>query len=117
MENGRFWIEIGASSRDIRLSAEVRAEFPEELPVSYTRFSPVAQLMKTAAGREVFGELRAGLAARKSEKANQETDAAMGSGSAKARQTMMKEMPLEAFVTYGVIGEKELEGFLGRLNR
>ncbi len=116
VESGRFRIEIGASSRDIRLSEEVQVESAEELPVSYTRLSAVAELMKTAIGREIFGELTARLAARKPEGANQETDAAMGSGSAKARQTMMMEMPLEAFVTYGVIGEKELDGLMERLN-
>lgn len=116
VESGRFRIEIGASSRDIRLSGEVQVESADEIPVFYTRLSAVAELMKTAVGREIFSELTARLASRKSNEANQETDAAMGSGSAKARQTMMMEMPLEAFVTYGVIREAELDGVIERLN-
>lgn len=115
VESGRFRIEIGASSRDIRLSAEVRLESADELPVHYTRFSTVEELFKTSIGKEVFEELTAKLKSSKREGDDREADASMGSGSAQARQTMMMEMPLEAFVTYGVLEEREFEKLMERL--
>jgi len=51
VESGRFFVEIDASSRDIRLSAPVEVTGTVELPIHYTKASAVEDLMKTEKGR------------------------------------------------------------------
>lgn len=116
VESGEFRVEIGASSRDIRLSGSVTVNGTRELPTVYTRLSPVADLRKTAAGRDFLrqlAELRARRRGPELERASTET---MGEGSEKMVRKMMDEMPLSNLVTYGAITREELAGLLLRLN-
>ncbi|MCM1193120.1 MAG: glycoside hydrolase family 3 C-terminal domain-containing protein [Lachnospiraceae bacterium] len=115
VESGKFFIEIGASSRDIRLSEEVTVNGTLELPVHYTRESTVDDLMKSAQGRGFFEKM---MAARRgnAEAAQADNVKNMGEGSEKMVQSMMFEMPLGALVTYGVMNFEQLDGLIAMLN-
>lgn len=57
VESGAFAIEIGASSRDIRLMAQVTAEGTKTLPNRFTRFSTFGQILATPKGKMLLGSI------------------------------------------------------------
>lgn len=116
VESGKFFVEIGASSRDIRLSGEINVTGTQELPIHYTRESTVGDLMKSGKGRAFFGQM---MAARRghAQAAMEDNNKNMGEGSEKMVQSMMFEMPLGALVTYGVMTSEQLDGLIGMLNQ
>lgn len=116
VESGVNTIEIGASSRDIRLRAEVTVTGTRQLPVHFTRLTTVEQLMKTEQGRTLIAQITAD---RRQEHGNLETDhtKSMGEGSANMMQKMMLEMPLCNFITYGVMTSSQLDRLLASLNQ
>lgn len=114
VESGKYSVEIGASSRDIRLSAQVDVIGTGELPIVYTRSSTVTDLLKSPKGREFMSALMSRIhpnAKKESDNLNH-----MGEGSDKAAQKMMMEMPLSSLVTFGKISSQELSELLSRLN-
>lgn len=115
VESGRFFVEIGASSRDIRLSGEVNVTGTAELPIRYTRQSTVGDLMKSSRGRDFFTRM---MAARRghAETAMEDNARHMGEGSERMVQSMMQEMPLGALVTYGAMTFEQLDGLIAMLN-
>ena len=115
VESGRFSVEIGASSRDIRLSGEVNVTGTAELPIRYTRQSTVGDLMKSSRGRDFFTRM---MAARRghAETAMEDNARHMGEGSERMVQSMMQEMPLGALVTYGAMTFEQLDGLIAMLN-
>ena len=117
VESGKFIIEAGSSSRDIRLSAELDLQSTSELPIHYTSDSTIGDLMKTARGRslmqQMMQQLGGGQDAKEAEEANART---MGEGSAKMVQSMMQEMPLASIVTFGRMTREQLDGLLQMLN-
>lgn len=115
VESGRFFVEIGASSRDIRLSGEVNVTGTVELPIRYTRQSTVGDLMKSSRGRDFFTRM---MAARRghAETAMEDNARHMGEGSERMVQSMMQEMPLGALVTYGAMTFEQLDGLIAMLN-
>lgn len=115
VESGRFFVEIGASSRDIRLSGEVNVTGTAELPIRYTRQSTVGDLMKSSRGRDFFTRM---MAARRghAEAAMEDNARHMGEGSERMVQSMMQEMPLGALVTYGAMTFEQLDGLIAMLN-
>ncbi len=116
VESGRFFVEIGASSRDIRLSAEVNVTGTIKLPVHYTRQSTVGDLMKSSQGRAFFTQMMAARRGR-TEAAMEDNNKNMGEGSEKMVQTMMFEMPLGSLVTYGAMTNQQLDGLIRTLNQ
>lgn len=117
VESGEIEIAVGASSRDIRLTGHVEMVSSMTIPMQYTRYSTVGELMadpaKAAFVHSLFGQ-------EKSEEEIQqekESDAAMGAGAEKMRRQMMMDMPLSALVSYGRMSEKQLKGLLEELNR
>ncbi|EOS38385.1 hypothetical protein C808_02586 [Lachnospiraceae bacterium M18-1] len=115
VESGKFFVEIGASSRDIRLSAEVEVTGTIELPMHYTKQSTVGDLMKTAKGRKFMENMMA-KRQRHSSEAAADSAQNMGEGSEKMVQKMMIEMPLGALVTYGSMTFEQLDDLLKMLN-
>ncbi len=116
-ESGEYTIEIGASSRDIRLSGKVTVESTAELPFTYTRMSTVGDLMRTAGGRTFMQHIMAARQQRHSGSAEEESKQSMGEGSEKMVQQMMQEMPLSNLVTYGLMTFQQLDGLIAMLNR
>lgn len=115
VESGEFAVEIGASSRDTRLTATVTVNGTMELPLRYTRESTVGDLLKTAKGRTIMQQLMGG---RKDAVSEAEADNLknMGEGSDRMVQTMMMEMPLGSIVTFGRMTSEQLDGLLMSLN-
>lgn len=116
VESGMFSVEIGASSRDIRLQRRVQVTGTRELPLVFTRLSTVADLMKTARGREQVQKLtssrRAGVGS-----GTENSTRAMGEGSDAMIRRMMMEMPLSNLVTYGAMTPEQLDRLLDELNQ
>ena len=107
-----YGIEIGASSRDIRLSGELSVTGTVELPYVYTLTSTVGSLMKTAKGRALFERMMAGMGQAK----EMEGMDAMGEGGAEMARRMMLEMPLGSLATFGGIPMEQLKGMVAMLN-
>lgn len=112
VENGEFRIEIGASSRDIRLSEKITIIDSPELPVTYTRNSVMEDLKKTERGRAVMQQMLGNMGDEKRE----DDVKNLGEGSDKMMEAMMNEMPLSAGVSFGRMTEEELESILSMLN-
>lgn len=118
VESGGIEIAVGASSRDIRLTGHVKMESSMTLPIHYTRYSTVGELLSDPEKSAKFGVLF-GQREKSEEEIQQEkeSDAAMGAGAEKMRQQMMMDMPLSALVSYGRISEKQLKELLEELNQ
>lgn len=116
VESGMFFVEIGASSRDIRLTAEVTVTGTVELPIHYTRQSTVGDLMRSSQGRAFFTRMMAARGGQSHATAEQDNLKNMGEGSEKMVQSMMLEMPLGALVTYGAMSFEQLDGLIAMLN-
>lgn len=127
VESGEAEIEIGASSRDIRLMAGLRIESGMELPMEVTRITTIGELMNCKKGKEFVQNLMSQMAKRgqntetedlegQKVKAPEKEDA-MGAGGEKMRQQMMFEMPLNALVTYGIMADEALEGMIAEMNK
>lgn len=115
VESGRFFVEIGASSRDIRLSEAITVNGSVELPVQVTRMTTIGELTRFPKGKAFVEQI---IAARKSrsQKAIEDNEKNMGEGSDKIIKSMMTEMPLSALVTYGVMTSQQLDGLIASLN-
>lgn len=127
VESGEAVVEIGASSRDIRLSATLKIDPGMELPVEVTGTTTIGEVMKCKKGRVFIQNLMAqmgmgGQGATEDCQGNQmgqnkEVDDAMGAGGEKMRQQMMFDMPLNALVTYGVMSDDVLNNIITDLNK
>ena len=113
VESGEFQIEIGASSRDIRLSESVYVEGTIRFPIHYTVNSPMSALVKTEKGKEVYKKLM-DLAGSKQEISS--TSDALGDAAQKMQESMFWEMPVNALVGLGRISQEELEEVIQGLN-
>lgn len=131
LENSSAIIEIGASSRDIRLQTEIKVHSEMELPMTVTNVTSIGELMNLKKGRAFvqnfmkqigLGDAENGtdaLTEEEKERAekNQKEDEAMGAGGERMRRQMMFEMPLNALVTYGMMKEDALVQLIDELNK
>ena len=115
VESGEFLIEIGTSSRDIRLCSSVDIMGTEILPRTYTRYSTVGDLAKSKQGAMLIRELLGNNS--QQEQAGRENAEYMGEGSEKSALQMMYEMPLQSIVTFGRMTMKELDAMIESLNQ
>lgn len=120
VESGFYAIEIGTSSRDIRLSGDVEVEGTKEIPITFSRHSARAELLKTEKGRSFMQQLMGHSAGGDTDKAMEESKKRkvrdLGKGSDKMVEQTVMQMPLSSLVTFGRMTEEELDGFLGMLN-
>lgn len=116
VESGSFLIEIGASSRDIRLSGVVEVTGTVELPIVYSYESTVGDLMKSSKGKAFMQKMLAGGSSKGQEEAEKDNLKHMGEGSEKMVQSMMAEMPLRSIVTFGRMTMEQLDGLVAMLN-
>ncbi len=110
--SGVYGIEIGASSRDIRLTAELSVTGTVELPYVYTMISTVGSLLKTEKGRAMFEQIMAAMG----QSRGMEGSDALGEGGAEMARRMALEMPLGSLVTFGDIPIEQLQSMVDRLN-
>jgi beta-glucosidase len=111
VESGEFTVELGASSRDIRLSAGIAVEGTTKVPLTFTRYSTIGDNMATETGKAMFGRMSAGLQDR-----NQGSTASLGDSDGGMVEAMKREMPLAMIVRFAGISEEQLEGMLAGLN-
>lgn len=116
IESGDFQIEIGASSRDIRLSADVQVNSSVQLPVHYSRQSIIGDLTKTVKGQAMLSRMMSGFEKFTGGESAEDVAGNLGEGSERMMQAMMMEMPLVAICTYGMMSEEELDGLITDLN-
>ena len=114
VESGEFVIEIGKSSREICLSAQVQVEGSAELPYHYTIYSPVGTLLKTAKGREVYEKIMLSSGSQQEEQKEQMD--ALGGAAEKMQQQMFLEMPLGALAGFGEMNMEQVEKIIHSLN-
>lgn len=102
VESGVFVVEIGASSRDIRLAAEMKVQGTVELPFHYTPLSPMGSLLKTAKGRAFLEQIMQTMG-----RESQQSDD-LGEASGKMMEAMLMEMPLSAMTNFGGMSMEQL---------
>ena len=112
VESGQFVVEIGESSRDIRLSKAVWVEGTARLPVTVDLTTPLGSLV----GHPTCGNVIAELISAFDTSSDRDQTAAMGEGSEKMMRNMALEMPLGAAVSFGHMRAGELERLLDALN-
>ena len=116
VESGTFFVEIGASSRDIRLTQVVEITGSVQIPYHFTRRSTVGDLNHTEKGRTVLKGMLAANASRNAKRA-EEGVRSMGEGSDKMMQAMMMEMPLGSLVSLGgSMTDQQLDDLISSLN-
>lgn len=109
VESGEFAVEIGESSRDIRLRAELFVEGTTPLPFTVTAATTIGQLMRHPTGA-AFVEKMGGNSKNTADTQN------MGEGSQRMMQRMMLDMPLGALVNFGRMTPQQLSALIAKLN-
>lgn len=111
VESGTFVIEIGESSRDIRLSQSLQVEGTIELTFTVTENTTIGQLLKHPKGKDIVGNMM-----RSSAMSHVDQTDTMGEGSERMMQGMMMGIQLGALVSYGRITRKQLKELIASLN-
>lgn len=121
MESGTFRIEIGASSRDIRLSAKVEVEGTAEIPVVFTPATPLEIVLRHPHGRAVVQAIRERRAAERGEDPDRPIEEGRSSGNMGAAEGemvshMIAEMPLSTLLSLGGMQPAQLDSLIEMLN-
>ena len=112
VESGEFTVELGASSRDIRLAAAISVESTQEIPVVFTPYSPIGDIMATRKGQAALGPMMAKM----SEQMGGTGSVNLGESSPEMLAAIMNEMPLAALAGFGSMSDEQLNGLLAALN-
>lgn len=113
VESGPVNIEIGSSSRDLRLHGQVQMKSSMFIPTVFDRSTTIGELLQNPKGAAIVGKMMGG---GRSEEGQKEADDAMGAGASRMREKMMMEMPLGSLVSYGRMSDEQLDGLLAMLN-
>jgi beta-glucosidase len=111
VESGVFEIGLGSSSRDIRLTGSVTVESTDKIPVTFTKYSTIAEILATEKGRFVLGPI-----IEQMQKAQQGATINLGEGSAEMMAAMMGDMPLTAIASFGNMSGEQIAGLVAALN-
>ena len=114
VESGEFVIEIGASSRDIRLSQSIQVEGTGELPYHYTENSLLCSLQRTNKGQKMLKRILSAMTSNTQQDFTQMES--LGDGADKMKWKMFMEMPLGTIAGLGIMSDSELEVLLNNLN-
>ncbi len=112
VESGDYTIEIGSSSRDIRLDGTVSVTSTVRIPVVFTRYSMMGEILKTPVGQRMAEQMQA----QRGDEGSSDVDA-LGEGASGMAEAMKQELPLEALISYGVMTEEQLDGLLAALQQ
>lgn len=112
VETGEFAIEIGSSSRDIRLSEFVLVNSMTEVPMTFTKYSTIGDLLRTSKGMEMVSPILMAM-----QSSNEQTSDAMGEGADEMLKAMMESMPIGTLVNFGVLTEEQLDEMVKNLNK
>ncbi|MEY8495598.1 fibronectin type III-like domain-contianing protein [Lachnospiraceae bacterium 29-91] len=113
--DGEYSIQIGASSRDIRLEGAVWLESTTVFPVEYTKSMTVGKLAEAEPGRQfIVKALMKFMQLTEMEIEEQPDVAECPESIEQTIQNTMLGMLLTSLVTYGAVREEQLEAFLDR---
>ena len=115
VESGEFIIEIGASSRDIRLCSSVTVTSDVEIPYVFTEYSSLGEVMRTRKGGAVLKPIIKPMLEAMSGGVGNTSDA-MGEGAEEMMAAMLDSMPLSTLVTFGIITREQMNGILKAVN-
>ena len=116
MPDGEYSIQIGASSRDIRLEGAVHIESTTVFPVEYTKSMTVGKLVEAEPGRQfIVKALMKFMQLTEMDIEEQPDVAECPERIEQTIQNTMLGMPLTSLVTYGAVREEQLEAFLDRM--
>ncbi len=114
VESGIFLIEIGASSRDIRLTALVAVEGTRTLPNHFTRYSTFGQILAAPKGQvllgSIFQRITAGMAGLAQDNTGDPDDL-------QTMQKMMMDMTMDALAGFIGMPAEQVDGILFELNK
>ncbi len=115
VETGEFRIEIGNSSRDIRLTDTVNVQSSVVIPVKYTQDSAIGDVLENPAAAKKFKELLKDAAPFGGGLSS--SDSASEAINDEMMRAMMYESPLRSSVTFlGSATPEQLENLLNALN-
>jgi len=112
VESGMFAIEVGSSSRDIKLSANVEVHSTATLPYVFTADTSMGVAMRHPRGKA----LMEGTQPKEDDSRTASNRKAMGEGSDGMVQTMMEEMPLRSLASFGKMTQEQLDNLIDMLN-
>lgn len=118
VETGEFTIEIGQSSRDIRLSGTVTVQSTVRVKKRYTLDSIFMDLMEDPEAVKVMGPMLDGIRKALTPGADDRSDAATEAISEDMNLAMLKYMPIRGALSFGngAVSPEELNTLLAQLN-
>ena len=115
VETGDFTIEIGASSRDIVLRAEVRVNSTVELPRHYDENSIFMDLLADPRAKAALKPMLDAMA-QNFAPSEETSDAAKEAINDEMNLAMLNYMPLRAMISFGGATGEQIEQILNLLN-
>lgn len=107
-ESGAYGIEVGASSRDIRLRGTVAYTAARQLPRSFTIYSTLADAIADERGAAVFGPILQRMAVAGAQQA--------AGGDTEAALRMLGGITLGTLVSFGMLTAEQLNGMLASIS-
>ena len=114
VETGDYVVEVGASSRDIRLQGRVFVKGTQLLPLSFTPMSTFADLMTTEKGRTLFARL-ARMTAEKAGGTDQMTT--VSDSGEDMSSAMLMEMSIGIMATFVGMTNEQIDELIEDLNK
>lgn len=118
VETGRFMVEIGASSRDIRLSKQIEVKSTQVIKKVFTRDSFIEDILKTEKGRTYFDGVmkQLGIDGDSQSMVSASDTEQLGEGGKRMLERTMMHITLSAVMNFGRLSEEEIDGLLEMLN-
>ncbi len=113
IESGDFIIEVGSSSRDIRLSGRVLVNSVDVIKRVFTRNSTMGEIMSDPKGRIIMEKMQQGM----KRGMDKDTEKSLGGGASKMVQRMQEEMPLIYLVGIAGVSYEMIDGLIAALNQ
>ena len=107
VESGTFIVDIGVSSRDIRLSGEVQVNDTSEIPIIFSRDTAIGIVMRHPKGQGLVASMSKNSVLAGGENAIPSDMADSG---------MIQAMPLGGLMAFGVVTPEQLDGMIAMLN-
>lgn len=115
-ETGAYAIEIGASSRDLRLEAAVEVHTDDQIPMVFDMASTVEDILSTPRGQEILGKMLAARPYASAGSSEENFDETMGEGGAEMAQKMMLEMSVGSMISLAGVTAAQAQELLDALN-
>lgn len=117
-EGGAYEIRVGASSRDIRLTAVVELEAGKPLPVRVTADTTFGDVRGIPGADRVLAPVMAAMGGMFDAMADGDENSGMGGAASEMADAMLRYMPLHALMSFsqGAFSREMLDGMVRALN-